>query len=496
MINNSNKLEGKCALCGKAFTEQQQAEKSSIIEEVIDETSYKFDTKGCIVMFKRFRSIYGNDFKELLGEQQQQQQFISDPFWNRAIPTEQEITEIDKETGLDRQDIVQLIRDPVKIQKIAFEIGERARDEILIIFSTANAFSRQVKLGAIQSLKELVEEKRGIKIRMLIPKEEPIEEPVQILKQQHRKIDIRYIEPGLQTQVTVLVADRKSSLVLELKDDTKDSSYEAMGLGTYSNRRATVLSYVSIFESLWKQSELYEKISELYEQLKDHDKMQKEFIDIAAHELRTPIQPILALAQILRSRKENISTPIYDEYLSVIIRNARRLKELTGNILDVARIESQSINLNKEVVDIDGLILNAIQDIKNQIDNHHKVSLLYDDFRKEDVIFVEADKDKITQVISNLLNNAIKFTNEGTIIVSTERNATDVLVSIRDTGTGIDSDVLPQLFTKFTTKSTTGTGLGLFISKSIIEAHDGRIWAENNKDGKGATFSFSLPLKR
>jgi signal transduction histidine kinase len=494
VINNSNKLEGKCALCGKAFTEQQQAEKSSIIEEVIDETSYKFDTKGCIVMFKRFRSIYGNDFKELLGEHQQQ--FISDPFWNRAIPTEQEITEIDKETGLDRQDIVQLIRDPVKIQKIAFEIGERARDEILIIFSTANAFSRQVKLGAIQSLKELVEEKRGIKIRMLIPKEEPIEEPVQILKQQHRKIDIRYIEPGLQTQVTVLVADRKSSLVLELKDDTKDSSYEAMGLGTYSNRRATVLSYVSIFESLWKQSELYEKISELYEQLKDHDKMQKEFIDIAAHELRTPIQPILALAQILRSRKENISTPIYDEYLSVIIRNARRLKELTGNILDVARIESQSINLNKEVVDIDGLILNAIQDIKNQIDNHHKVSLLYDDFRKEDVIFVEADKDKITQVISNLLNNAIKFTNEGTIIVSTERNATDVLVSIRDTGTGIDSDVLPQLFTKFTTKSTTGTGLGLFISKSIIEAHDGRIWAENNKDGKGATFSFSLPLKR
>ena len=495
MINNSNKLEGKCALCGKAFTEQQQAEKSSIIEEVIDETSYKFDTKGCIVMFKRFRSIYGNDFNELLGEEQQQ--FISDPFWNRAIPTEQEITEIDKETGLDRQDIVQLIRDPVKIQKIAFEIGERARDEILIIFSTANAFSRQVKLGAIQSLKELVEEKHGIKIRMLIPKEEPIEEPVQILKQQqHRKIDIRYIEPGLQTQVTVLVADRKSSLVLELKDDTKDSSYEAMGLGTYSNRRATVLSYVSIFESLWKQSELYEKISELYEQLKDHDKMQKEFIDIAAHELRTPIQPILALAQILRSRKENISTPIYDEYLSVIIRNARRLKELTGNILDVARIESQSINLNKEVVDIDGLILNAIQDIKNQIDNHHKVSLLYDDFRKEDVIFVEADKDKITQVISNLLNNAIKFTNEGAIVVSTGRNANDVLVSIRDTGTGIDSDVLPQLFTKFTTKSTTGTGLGLFISKSIVEAHDGRIWAENNKDGKGATFSFSLPLKR
>ncbi|MGB6627539.1 MAG: hypothetical protein WBE61_05355 [Nitrososphaeraceae archaeon] len=249
MINNSNELQGKCALCGKTLAERQQGEKSYIIEEIIDETSYKFDTTSCITMFKRFRSIYGNDFKELL---EQQQQFISDPFWNRAIPTEQEIREIEKETGLDKSNTVQLIRDHVKIQKIALEIGKAARDEILIIFSTANAFYRQVKLGAIQSLKEVVEE-RGIKIRMLIPKEESIEESVQILKQQHRKIDIRYIEPGLQTQVTVLVVDRRSSLVVELKDDTKESSYEVMGFGTYSNRKATVLSYVSIFESLWKQ---------------------------------------------------------------------------------------------------------------------------------------------------------------------------------------------------------------------------------------------------
>jgi hypothetical protein len=144
-----------------------------------------------------------------------------------------------------------------------------------------------VKLGAIQSLKEVVEE-RGIRIRMLIPKEESIKESVQKLKQQHRKIDIRYIEPGLQTQVTVLVVDRRSSLVVELKDDTKESSYEVMGFGTYSKKKATVLSYVSIFESLWKQSELYEKVSELREQLKVHDKMQTEFIDIAAHELRAP----------------------------------------------------------------------------------------------------------------------------------------------------------------------------------------------------------------
>ena len=291
----------------------------------------KFDTTDCIAMFKRFRNVYGNDFRELLG---QEQQFISDPFWNRTIPSEQEIREIGKESGLDKPDITQLIRDLSKIQKIAFEIGIAARDEILVIYSTAKAFYHQMKLGTIQSLREV----RGVKTRILTQKEPLIEKTVQMLKQQNRNIEVRYSEPGLQTQVTILVVDRKCSLVVELKDDAKESSYQAMVLGAYSNRKATVLSYVSIFESLWKQSELYEKVCEVCEQLRD--KMQTEFINTAAHELRTPIQPIIGLAEILRSRKEIITAPIYDEYLSVIIRNARRLKELTGNILDIARIES------------------------------------------------------------------------------------------------------------------------------------------------------------
>ncbi|MDP9287110.1 MAG: HAMP domain-containing histidine kinase [Thermoproteota archaeon] len=489
MINNNNESRGKCALCGRTFTEPKEGEKSSIIQEVIDGTPYKFDTMDCIPMFKRFRSVYGNDFRELLG---QQQQFISDPFWNRAIPTEQEIREIDKETGLDKPDILQLIRDPVEIQQIAFEIGMAARDEILIIYSTANAFDRQMKLGTIQSLKEVVE--RGVKTRILTPKEPLIEKTVQMLKRQNHNIEIRYSEPGLQTQVTILVVDRKSSLVVELKDDTKESSYEAMGLGAYSNRKATVLSYVSIFESVWKQTELYGKVSELCEQLKVRDKTQTEFINIAAHELRTPIQPIIGLAEILRSRKENITPPMYDEYLSVIIRNARRLKELTGNILDLARIESLSINLNKEVVDIDSVILNALQDIKSQNSNNHQVKILYDS-EKGHTIFVKADKDRITQVISNLLRNAINFTKEGTItITKKKKDAGSAIITIEDTGTGIDPEILHRLFTKFTKKSDKGTGLGLYISKGIVEAHGGRIWAENNTAGKGATFTFSLPL--
>jgi signal transduction histidine kinase len=208
-----------------------------------------------------------------------------------------------------------------------------------------------------------------------------------------------------------------------LKDDTKKSSYEAMGLGTFSNRKATVLSYVSIFESLWKQSELYEKLSELCDQLKIRDKVQTEFINIAAHELRTPIQPIMGLAGVLRSKKDEItSTDMYDEYLSIIIRNARRLKELTDNILDIARIESQSINLNKQVVEIDSVIRDAVQDsIENQSDINHDVKLMYHNITgRQDVaaahdenILVYVDAGRIIQVISNLISNAFNFTKKG-----------------------------------------------------------------------------------
>ena len=342
-----------------------------------------------------------------------------------------------------------------------------------------------------------------MKARVLVPKGESIEETVQKLRQQDEKIDIRYIEPGLQTYVTIVVVDRKSSLVVELKDDTKQSSSEAMGWGTYSNRKATVLSYVSIFESLWKQSELYGKLTELCEQLKIRDKIQTEFINIAAHELRNPIQPIVGLAEILRSKKKEIAnTDIYDEYLSIIIRNARRLKDLTDNILDIARMESQSISLNKQIVNMDALILDVVQGVtKDQSDNGYDVKLLYHNITKKgDVadnegIMVYVDRGRISQVISSLIDNAFNFTKKGAITITKEKKIEDgsVIVSIKDTGTGIDSQILPRLFTKFATRSERGTGLGLYICKRIIEAHGGKIWGENNVDGIGATFSFSLP---
>jgi signal transduction histidine kinase len=228
------------------------------------------------------------------------------------------------------------------------------------------------------------------------------------------------------------------------------------------------------------------------ERLKIHHKMQQDFINVAAHELRTPIQPILGMSQLLRQK---LKDPQYNDYLDVLTRNASRLQRLAEDILDVQKIESQILQLNKERFDLRDLISSIVKDYKNQLQKEKKdrVELLYQLCIPEAII-VYADKNRVTQVISNLLSNAIKFTKKGTVRVTEEVKDGKALVSINDTGQGIDPEIMPRLFDKFASSSFQGTGIGLFISKGIIEAHGGKIWAENHADGKGTTFHFTLPI--
>jgi two-component system sensor histidine kinase VicK len=219
-------------------------------------------------------------------------------------------------------------------------------------------------------------------------------------------------------------------------------------------------------------------------------------MDIAAHELRTPIQPILGLAQVL---KEQISDSAQSRFLDVIVRNAKRLQKLQEEMLDVTRIESGSMKIHKESFNLNELIFDVLQDFRAQLKDDARIKLNY---RSDGDVWVVADKNGVTQVISNLLANAMKFTKAGSIVVQLRKrkgkkiaDSNQVIVSIKDEGPGIDPSVMPRLFTKFASKSEKGTGLGLFISKSIIEAYDGKIWAENNSDGKGATFAFTLPIR-
>jgi signal transduction histidine kinase len=411
--------------------------------------------------------------------------------WKNGIDAAHRIR--DMEEGIGLADI-EVFPNASRAREAYLNIVSQARKEVLLIFPTPNAFLRQYKIGAI-SLAGTAAKVHNVQVRVLMPENKLANETLQQLKENYpSRMNIRYIEQMEDTKATILVVDRKESLVMELRDDSKTTFDEAIGLSTYSNSKAGVLSYVAIFENLWKQTELYEDIKKAHEQLKMHDIMQKEFINIAAHELRTPIQPILGLTELLRSQIKDVEQR---ELLDVTIRNAKRLQRLTEDILDVTKIETKSLGLKRELFNLNEMIIDAISDFKNQISKETKANnLTLQLIDPKEVILLQADKGRISQVISNLVSNAIKFTNEGHIdvVVDRSKSTKEVLVSVKDTGSGLDPEILPRLFSKFATKSHKGTGLGLFISKSIIEANGGKIWAENNADGNGATFTFSLPL--
>jgi len=460
-----------------------------------------------------------SDVKEIV----EHQQYIFDSFWNASTSAERKIKEIQGDISLG---ITEIIDNPLRTRDLFINMVKSAKSEVLLILPTINAFMREHRIGVIQLLKELSttletsisegnqekkEERRAINIRILTPTNDAIDKIVEEMKitttisttsvtkeesipfssdkDNNPNLQIRHLESQPEfnvTTVTILVVDRKASFVIEKVDDSKESFIEAVGLSTYSTSEPTVMSYLSIFENFWNQLELYEK-------LKEHDKMQKEFINIAAHELRTPTQSILGYAEILEMESERSR-----QLANPILRNAIRLQRLTGDILDVTRIESQTLRLNKEEFDLNQVISNVIKDFKSQIDSE-KIKLVYEYSRVNNII-VNADKNRLNQVISNLISNSIKFSQGewGIISITTkkEQDSKTVTINVKDTGKGIDPEIIPRLFTKFATKSETGTGLGLFISKSIVEAHGGRIWAENNKDGKGATFYFTIPVSK
>jgi signal transduction histidine kinase len=408
--------------------------------------------------------------------------------------------EVDKEFVLG---VTHVISNPCKIKDLLIDLIRSSSYEIFLILPTANAFLRKDRIGIMQILKKMAEDNPDLFIRILTPTNNGVDKIIRTVLENNENannlnIDIKSIEETSEitiNTVTILVIDRKVSLVIEKADDSKENFIDAIGSATYSSSRPTVLSYISIFQSLWKESILYEK-------LKVHDKMQKEFINIASHEMKTPVQAILGYVELFNAYPE-----AKDDMINAIFRNALRLQKLTQDILDVTKIESNSLKLNKESFNLSDKIRSVIYDFNIGIHanlynkNNRLINIEFKSKLIEKDIIICADKIRVYQVISNLLNNAFKFTNKAngsniTIDVIESKEDNKVTVGVKDEGTGIDSEIIPNLFNKFVTKSENGMGLGLFISKSIVEAHGGNIWAENNhyNNEKGSTFYFSLPL--
>jgi signal transduction histidine kinase len=437
----------------------------------------------------------------------QQQQYFFNTLWEKAIPAEQRIKEIEEGRAPEKLEIIQ---DTQKSIGRAFDIMNKTQKELLVLFATPRTFTFALRGEAADIYRKL--SKNGVDIKLLVPRggadqfeEENNEQIAKVREEISSSINLRFSDVDLNTRITIMISDRNEFMSWELKDDTLNDPYLAGGIATYSNIKALASSYATIFDNLWKITEFAENLRIANIKLENSDKAMKEFINIAAHELRTPIQPILGLSEMLPDARNDPQQ--HGKFVEIIVRNAHKLENLAEDILDVTRIESGRLQLSMEMIDLYELVDSVVHDFQKFLPADGKVTMNYqklndgrndeEDYRVSHLAIM-GDPARIAQVLSNLLRNALKFTNEGTISVRVGKNDSpcysEAVVYISDSGQGIDPEVMYKLFEKFVSKSVKGTGLGLFISKSIVEAHGGKIWGENNKDGNGATFTFTLPL--
>jgi two-component system, OmpR family, sensor histidine kinase VicK len=428
------------------------------------------------------QAVYSNT-KEVV----EQQQYLFDNFWRQGVSGEKKIREIEEEV---EPEFLEVITNKDDANKILLELSKSVKKEALFILPTDNAMIRVDKLGVIDCL--IKASQTGATVKIICPLSEKNLQFVTKIYDEAPSIQI--LNGSTSPAAGLFIVDGMKFSRTELGEFTDNDAIRPLQarFTVYSNSKPTVELFRSIFGLLWNERTLNE-------QLRSTDNMQRDFINIAAHELRTPIQPILGLSQILSNKLINTE---YSDHLNIIVKNALKLQRLTDDILDVQKIESKTLNLNKERFELNNLILDIVRDYRNLLQNkegkRHDIEIEVSLISKDIPVFIEADKHRLIQVVTNLLSNAVKFTEEGRITISLDQkggnNLSEVAVSLRDTGQGIDPDILPRLFSRFVSKSYQGTGLGLYISKGIIEAHGGRIWAENNAGAKGATFTFKLPV--
>jgi two-component system, OmpR family, sensor histidine kinase VicK len=414
----------------------------------------------------------------------EQHRYFFETLWNKAVPAEQRIREL--EQGVERE-FVEVITDGARATQLFVEFASSVKKEAQLILSQPTVMERTRKLGMWDLLIEAAN--NGAQIQVISPITNNNE---QLAKEITVRAPNIKIFPGPVSTAGMFIVDNKRYFRAEDKDPEASEVADAISVMIYSNNVNGVKSFKSLFEILWQQLEMYEKLSA-------HNAMQREFINIAAHELRTPIQALLGIADLIESktdiRKEKVE--LSRAIIEMMIRNVTRLERLSANILDASRIESNTLKLNKEVFDLNQKVLHVIDDLKITTYRERKNIKIVSN-SKPDKLEIYADKSRIFEVLSNLIRNSIRFSDEeeAIIIVNVEQKEGYAVVEVRDNGRGIDPEIMPKLFTKFATKSYQGIGLGLYISKSIVEAHGGKIWAENNRNGKGATFTFTLPVQK
>lgn len=427
---------------------------------------------------------------------------IFEYLWNSGQETTDRIKEIE---GGQADNSISIIYNPEEVVNRGRDYFQNAKKEILIILPSSNSSVRLEKYSDFRFFDNLA--KKGIKVKVLMPIEAQLIEKINKMILSYPLIEFRTLPFVIPYLVSTAIVDREIVMSSEKSNDHKSKYSDVIRFGIFIKSKHTALSYSSIFESLWLQTEMYKN-------LQMNEKIQQDFINIAAHELRTPVQSIMGYTTILQKELNHVKD--YKHHLEAIKRDTNRIKRLVNRLIDVTQIENNRLILQKEKINFNDLMNELLKDYQTSSEetDKHKMKISYTTSKNisNGNILISADKIKIIQVIMNLIDNAIEFSKyneskdkDSNIVKITANlhkkksidgitNKKDLLVSVIDNGPGIHPEILSKLFTKFFTTSANGTGLGLYFSKKIIEGHGGHIEATNNKKGNGATFSFNIPL--
>jgi signal transduction histidine kinase len=414
---------------------------------------------------------------------------IFEKLWNSAMDAEERIKEIERRID----DSIDIVYDSNESLHRLFELFVLAKHEVLIILPSTNGFFRTEMSGGFNMLNRMGN--KGIKIRVLTLRDEENVSEINKIKAKYPNISFKDLEQTMASFNRILVFDKDNTVIWEVKDDDQLKFTEALGKAIFIEGNKTSETISSIFNSLWSQSEVYSRLKEAHKKLKSHDKMQSRFMDLVAHELRTPLQSILGFTEVL---SKDIKNSDQHFILHLVMSNARKLQRLSENILDITRLEGNIMYLNKEEFNLNELVKSIVADHVTHIEYNKSITFEYKDFENEYLVY--ADKFRISQVIQNIIDNSIRFTrNKGRISLTlshkTVHSKKIVVLSVADNGEVLRPELLSRLFTKFSSDSYYGAGIGLFLCRRIVEAHNGRIWAINNKSEGGCTFSFGIPSK-
>lgn len=474
-LDNFNPSVSKCYLCGKKIKSI-----GDLVTENAKEQETNFYHRNCFKFYNRLQIVYGKNISELGLEKVRWDLFSGNLF--ELIRMELKKSKInDKNIQYSKSQFFELIESKITT----------AKDEVSIVCSKSF-----ISNYYFDFLKFLFKKANNIynhinNIRILLPKDNHIKSLLhENLPQNTSNIRINYIHENLEN-IFFVVIDKNFLFFSEFDNTTKNNT-PSLHFNTITENEYIVWYVSAIFESLWKQTSLENRVLELYEEQNKKNVSRENFIRMFVHELKVPLQPIIGFSDMIQSNNR-LSTEQKNDILKIISRNAKKLDLLANNILDYARMENNIFKLNIESTDIIKIIKELIDDYQIQAD---KKGLSIEFVHKTKEIVINLDKVRIIEVLDNLLSNALKFTQKGFIRISIAGSKDFLNIYIMDTGIGIGEKNKEKLFSKFFTTDTMGTGLGLYISKMIVEKHGGKIDVQNNFPHSGCTFSISLPISK